>query len=431
VFAGIVRRDRCEVIVSCCSPAPEAVALLGDDDLLEQALDDVSASDVRSAADAELVRMVRSLEARQRSMDALRSAVLAELDARDEPQRRTGLRTPGWLGAEFGLPRDEAHRRVAVARMLRADLPLVADALASGRISFAHAALLCRLANPRVRELVVAMQQELVDLSIGVRFERWSKEVRSLIDLADADGGHDPRPEDNHLSMTDGLNGDVHLDVTLVGDQAASVRAALAEEAERQWRRHRELRAADPGHPVPSRGQLLAEALSELVRRGSAIRPNVPAPVTDVTLVIQASDPLDARTPDGVRLADGTTRQLLCDAAIHALVVDSLGVPLDLGATVRFATQEQRRAARVRDGGCVHPGCDAPPMWTHLHHCRHASRGGPTDLPNLASGCPQHHALWHRSDWDIQPDPDRPGRFLITTPDGRRLCSQQHGRLRE
>jgi hypothetical protein len=410
---------------------PEAVPLSGDDGPLELALADVTAADVRSAADDELVRLVRSLEGRQRSMDALRSAVLAELDARDEPQRRTGLRTPGWLGAEFGLPRDEAHRRVGVARRLRTDLPVVADALGAGRISFAHAALLCRLANPRVRDVVIAMQQELVDLSIGVRFEQWAKEVRALLDLADPDGGHDPRPEDNHLSLSDGLDGQVHLDVTLVGEQAAVVRAALVEEAERQWRRHCELRAADPGHPLPSRGQLLAEALTELVRRGTASRPNIPATVTDVTLVIQASDPLDARTPDGVRLADGTTRHLLCDAAIHALVVDSLGVPLDLGTTIRFATREQRRAAHVRDGGCVHPGCDAPPTWTHLHHCHHASRGGPTDLHNLASGCPQHHALWHRSDWNIEADPHHPGRFLITTPDGRRLRSQHHGRVRE
>ncbi|MBU6216340.1 MAG: DUF222 domain-containing protein [Acidobacteria bacterium] len=387
--------------------------------------------DVRGVSDAELVGLVRSLEAQQRSLDAFRSVVLAELDARDEPQRRTGLRTPGWLGAEFGLPRDEAHRRVGVARKLRTDLPVVADALASGRISFAHAALLCRLANPRVRDLVAAMQQEFIDLSIGVRFEQWAREVRALIDLADTDGGHDPRPEDNHLALSDGLNGDLHLDATLVGDHAATVRAALSDETERQWRRHRDLRAADPGHPLPTRGQLMAEALTELIRRGTATRPNVPAPVTDVTLVIHASEPLDARTPDGVRLADGTTRHLLCDAAIHALIVDSLGVPLDLGTTIRYATQEQRRAARIRDGGCIHPGCDAPATWTHLHHCHHASHGGPTDLHNLASGCPQHHALWHRTDWDIQPNPNQPGRFLITTPDGRQLHSQQHGRTRQ
>jgi len=417
--------------VSSCSLAPDASALSDSGGQVDPPLVESSASGLRSATDEELLQLVRSLEADRRAADALRSAVLAELDARDEPQRRTGLRTPGWLGAEFGLPRDEANRRVSVARMLRSDLTCVAEALSAGVITFAHAALLCRLANPRVRDVVFAMQQELIDLSIGVRFEQWAKEVRALIDLADADGGHDPRPEDNHLSLSDGLDGDVHLDVTLVGEQAAVVRAALTEEAERQWRRHQELRAADAGHPFPSRGQLLAEALAELVRRGTAARPNVPAPVADVTLVIQASEPLDARTPDGVRLADGTTRQLLCDAAIHALVVDSLGVPLDLGTTVRFATREQRRAARVRDGGCVHPGCDAPPTWTHLHHCHHASRGGPTDLPNLASGCPQHHALWHRSDWDIEADPDHPGRFVISTPDGRRLRSQQYGRVRE
>lgn len=384
-----------------------------------------------AAPDEDLVGAVRSLEAAQRSLDAVRVALVAELDGRGEPLRRTGLRTPGWLGHEFGLPRAEAHRQVAVGRRLRSGLPVVAAALASGTITLAHASLLCRLATPRVQEVVVALQQELVDLARGVRFERWAREVRALVDLADPDGGHDPRPEDNHLGLSDGLEGSLHLDVSLVGDRAASVRAALMAEAERQWRRHRELRAADPDHAIPSRGQVLAEALTELVRRGSATRPGAPAPVTDVTLVIGASEPVAAHTPDGVRLADGTTRLLACDAAVRALVVDSLGVPLDLGTTVRFATAEQRRAAMVRDGGCVHPGCDAPPSWTHLHHCHHARDGGPTDLRNLASGCPQHHALWHRADWDIRADPDTPGRFLITTPAGRRLRSQRHGRPRE
>lgn len=392
-------------------------------------LPDVGESAIRDASDGELVEAVRRLEAVQRSIDAARSVVLAELDARDEPRRRTGLRTPGWLGAEFGLPRGEVHRQVGVARLVRSTLPVIADALATGRISFAHASFICRLANPRVRSIVVELQHQLVDLSVGVRFEQWAREVRALIDLADTDGGHDPHPEDNRVVLADGLHGDLHLDVSLVGDEAAVVRAALLEEAERRWRRHRDLRAADPDHAFPSRGQLLAEALAELIRRGAATRPNVAAPVTDVTLVIQASEPLDARTPDGVRLADGTTRHLLCDAAVHALVVDSFGVPLDLGRAVRFATPDQRRAARVRDGGCVHPGCDAPATWTHLHHCHHASRGGPTDLRNLASGCPQHHALWHRTDWDIRPDDDCPGAFLITNPAGRTLRSQRHGRV--
>jgi hypothetical protein len=47
----------------------------------------------------------------------------------------------------------------------------------------------------------------------------------------------------------------------------------------------------------------------------------------------------------------------MCDPVLHALVVDSLGVPLDLGRSVRFANRDQRRAASVRDG--VNPAAHA------------------------------------------------------------------------
>jgi hypothetical protein len=411
---------------------PDAVAaaadLLDPADRLRTAARELAEGcvDLRCEPDVLLVDTVRALEAAQKAVDSARVALVAELDARAEPLRRTGLRTPGWLAHEFGLPRPVAGRHVAVARKLRHDLPTVADALRGGRIGIDHAALLCRLANGRVAGIVADVQDALIDLADGVRFERWARDVSALIDLADVEGGHDPTPDRQRLTLTDGLSGELHLDADLNGPDAATVRAALRAEADRRFRHHQQLRTADPDHPVPSHAQLLAEALVELCRRGTADRPGATAPVTDVTLVIHASDPADARTPDGVRLPDGTTRTLLCDPAIRALVIDSLGVPLDLGTTVRYANDDQRRAATVRDGGCVHPGCDAPPTWCHLHHVHHAADGGPTDLDNLASVCPQHHHLWHQTGWHVTPATD--GWFTITTPTGRQLRSQRHGR---
>ena len=68
-------------------------------------------------------------------------------------------------------------------------------------------------------------------------------------------------------------------------------------------------------------------------------------PRTDVTLTVDAFDPTTASDPDGVPLADGTTRTLLCDPDLHALIIDSLGVPLDLGRKSRYANRAQRRRA--------------------------------------------------------------------------------------
>ena len=395
----------------------------------------VRVADVGLAADDELVDAVRSMEAAQRQLDAARLAVLGELDARGEPITRTGLPSAAWLGSEFCLPRPATGRAVATARSLRRTLHVVAAALADGVITFDHAALLARLCTPRVEHVVVELQERFIELAQDVRYEQWAREVRALIDLADADGA-EPDGSDARLSMADGLCGELHLDVDLVGEGAASVRAALLDEVDRRFRAHQRCRdeaaAQDPGghQDLPGRRQLLAEALVEIVRRGSAVRPGVPAPVTDVTLVVHASDPLVALTPDGVRLTDGTYRRLACDATFHALIVDSDGVPLDLRRSARFASKDQRRAAMVRDGGCVHPGCDAPSAWVHLHHVLEWDDDGVTDMVNLASCCPSHHGLWHSRGWSIRAD-DGPGQgFLITTPDGTVLRSQQHGRPR-
>jgi hypothetical protein len=392
--------------------------------------------DVGLADDQVLVDAVRAMEAAQRRLDAMRLAVVGELDARGEPITRTGLPTPAWLGSEFGLPRPAATRAVTTARMLRRSLHVVADALAGGVITFDHAALLARLCTPRVEPIVVELQERFVELAHGVRFEQWAREVRALIDLADTDGA-EPDASNARLAMSDGLCGELHLDVDLVGDGAASVRAALLEEVDRRFRAHQRDKEAVDGQAadvllgLPGRRQLLAEALVEIVRRGTAVRPGVPAPVTDVTVVVYASDPLVAFTPDGVRLADGTVRRLACDATFHALIVDADGVPLDLRRGARFASKDQRRAAMVRDGGCVHPGCDAPPAWVQLHHVIEWGDDGFTDMVNLASGCPTHHSLWHSTGWNIRADDDGPGQgFLITTPDGTVLRSQQHGRPR-
>ena len=128
--------------------------------------------------------------------------------------------------------------------------------------------------------------------------------------------------------------------------------------------------------------------------------------------------------PDGLSPAD--VDLLLCDPVLRALVVDSLGVPLDLGRSVRFATRDQRRALAARDGGCVFPGCGAPASWTDAHHVVRFSDGGGTDLPNLASLCRHHHGVVHRRGWSMAPTAGQ--RFTFTTPRGLVLDSQRHGR---
>ncbi len=131
-----------------------------------------------------------------------------------------------------------------------------------------------------------------------------------------------------------------------------------------------------------------------------------------------------ATTPDGFHVHRDVAECLLCDPVITALIVDVLGVPLDMGREVRLANRRQRRALERRDGGCIFPGCDAPVGWCDAHHVTWWDDDGPTDIKNLALLCRYHHGVTHRSGWTMTAAAGQ--RFTWTTPLGQTLHSQRH-----
>jgi hypothetical protein len=110
------------------------------------------------------------------------------------------------------------------------------------------------------------------------------------------------------------------------------------------------------------------------------------------------------------------------------VIIDSLGVPIDLGRRVRFATTAQRRAIAIRDGGCVFPGCHLPANWCDAHHLDPYQHGGQTNLDRLAGLCRHHHGVTHRNGWQMHATPD--GWFWWQTPNHHTFWSQRHGRQR-
>ena len=418
------------------------------------------------ASDSELLVELDAIEAEQRRLDARRMAALAETHHRAVTERKAGLRLKQWLGHTHHVSAATSAKQVATAKKLRL-LPEIADALELGWISFDHAALLARLCVPRVEQVMVELQARFIELAVTTRFEQWANDVRWLISVADQDGpGPGPLGEpQNRLRMTDGLNGALHLDIDLYGAAAAKVRASLLKEGERQWRhqtrQHPETEGsgtatgdADVGAPAdgatgadgadggsgcehdgtfaeyPQRSLLLADGLLKLIGKGMVARANPKMPVTDVTLIVPASGPLQGWTPDGVRLQDGTIRRLVCNAVFTPVVVDNLGVPLDMALAKRLYKPNQKKAIMIRDGGCGNPGCDLPWEWCEIHHVEHWENDGPTDLPNGLPACSFHHDLWHSDGWSVQPDPDThhlDQGFIIINPDGEVLRSQRHG----
>ena len=431
VSSGQVSGSPPDDLTSLPGPMPVSIALLAAD--AERALRAlaVATADLRTVRDEDTFESMRAVAAGRRFLESAQMSLVGELDARSLPKRTAGLGTRQWLGHHHGWSSPTASRQIHVARKCRRELPLLADALRGGVLDFEHVMFIAYRTNDRTREFVIGLQPVFIDLVEGRRFEKWAHLVDELLALADTDGALPPDPEDNRLVMSDLYDGKLSVRLGLVGSEALETQAILLAELEKRYRAHRKLANANPGHRIPSRSRLLAEAHLELLRRGHSAGSATKAPVTDVTLVIHASDPVHAHTPDGIVVQDGTTRLLTCDSVTHAVVVDSLGVPLDTGRAQRFFDPDQIRAIRVRDGGCTHPGCDAPVAWTQIHHIdEYVADDGPTDLVNGVALCPIHHGLLHHG-WTIRPDDtDASQGFILTSPTGLELRSQRHGQPR-
>jgi hypothetical protein len=410
-------------------------------------------ADLADWTDDRLIAALEQVESTRRSLDATAANLAHELDRRRTTMTRDGLRTPGWIAWRFGLPRSDAGALVRMGEFL-AGHDLIERALMDGTISAAHVRLLARACTPRVADVVQLIQEQLVDLARGARFETWARDVRALLDLADADGGHEPRPQDNHLSVVSDADGGVLVHGELVGEWAAEFRAALDAQADRLHRTMiRDAVRTDGEAAIVPRPQLLALALVELARQGRAAGRTGQAPVSDVTVVLTTpptlpdalrtpapgqsdaewleritATALSAQTLDGHPIHSSTAGLLCCDAAHRVLVESFTGETLALGRTQRLASAAQRRAAAVRYGGCCFPGCDAPPNWVELHHTPAWDDGGRTDQDHLAPLCRHHHGIIHRAGWGVDPDADHG--FVITTPSGRVLPVQRRGRAR-
>ena len=248
-----------------------------------------------------------------------------------------------------------------------------------------------------------------------------------------------------------GPTGRCRCPATFVGSWAETVAHVVPHIADQLFHRYQRDRAVTPDLEIPSRDALLALAFEEACRRAVACDLNATTgpghgchdrrprrcrprpdrhrrPRTAAPRLVHPTTPGTARTHaesiDGTRLPDDTTRLLCCDPILHVVVVNGLnGQPLAAGRTARFANRTQRRAAQVRDGGCVFPGCHSPASWCDLHHVI-AYPDGPTDLTNLASLCRHHHRVTHRAGWTMHTTHD--GWFWWQTPTGRTFWSQRH-----
>src|SRR6266508_2551894 len=157
-------------------------------------------------------------------------------------------------------------------------------------------------------------------------------------------------------------------------------------------------------------GQRRADALTVLLHAAAATGGGIPAhggikPHVAVTIaladLIEAGRAATGDPTFGDGLSAAAVRALACDAGIIPVVLGSQSEPLDVGREHRFVTPAIRRALIARDGGCVIPGCDAPPGHCDAHHLTHWVDGGATAVDTLALFCKPHHRAIHKGTWPV------------------------------
>jgi hypothetical protein len=409
----------------------------------------------------ELGALLQRTEQTRSVVDAAATAVLDRFDAQGAAAY-DGLRsTSSWLRQRCQMTGATASRRVRVARALR-ELPEVGDGFRSGRFSADQADLFARHRSPRTAEAMTQDESVLAALADRLRPDDLARELRGWAEMVDTDGAEpDPGHRDRGFTFVQTLDDTWTGRLDLSAADGLVVHRAIEAMAERLHRRDEAgrrtgdgnaERAVDGAGPTGgattggtrSRTQRRADALVELVLRGSGLAPRTAddggavvadaridagsdaeattdtastgdtqptvrsprgGPRVTLHLVLDAADLEGGRgadTLDGHHIGPAGTDQLLCDCLLARVVTDPItGLVLDLERSRRVVSAAQWSALALRDRGCSFPGCAAPPDECQAHHIVHWRRNGLTNLDNLTLACHHHHTLVHDGGWDV------------------------------
>lgn len=369
------------------------------------------------SGDALLARL-RGTQDQLNEVYGVQLALLAELQVRGLVAE-TGYGSASRLVQDLlRISRGEATRRLAHATAvsevqpvsgpsLPPPLPATAEAVRAGAIGAEHVEVIRRVITTLPAHVDTedreSAEQTLVQAARTLDPGAIAALGRTLHTALDQDGqppnDTEPHKPINELRWHTRANGDVELKGRLGVEGGALLATVLGPLAKP--------RPATDGQPDPRtraerHGDALIDALRLALNSGQLPTEAGERPTLLVTISLDnlrnANQPaLLGDTPIHPELA----RRLACDSAVIPAVLGSKSEPLDIGRKTRTVPVAMRRALVLRDRGCAFPGCSAPHNKCDAHHWRHWVDGGETALSNLLLLCGPHHALIHRSDWEV------------------------------
>jgi hypothetical protein len=384
--------------------------------------------------ESELLDAVERVGAIRRSVDVLAAQLAAEVSERCNVGAlavRHGEKSAAALVASLtGVDLDDARDWVTAgdatapryslfSQALEPQRPELARVFSAGDLTATAAARIAAALDEverRAPQQVPDAEQILASYGSRVSPRQLCLLCRSLVDHADPDGV-EPREEElrrrSGLQVTRTPDGLVRWVVTMHPEAAGFLSTALdARTAPRRTPRF--VDSGQEDHDVPeevdtrSRSQRRLDALVSIARE-SLENDSGHMAGTSVTMVVTI--PLDnLRTGLGAAHISGveapisasTARRLAAQAEIIPTILGGPSEPLDLGHPVRLFSSAQRRAAELRDGGCLWPGCTAPPGWCEMAHVNPWAAGGNTDFSNAIMLCPFHHRRFDNDGWSLE-----------------------------
>ncbi len=349
--------------------------------------------------------------------------LIREFDARGG--WNSGFRScAAWLSWRVGLDLGAARERVRVARAL-GTLPLLAQALARGELSYAKVRALTRVATPETEARLLGVGRAATAAHVE-RIVRGWRCVDRRAEAREAAQRHRSRG----LRVYQDADGMVVVRGRLEPEVGALLMQALAAACETLYQRARRPaeeagRGDVSAETPPSMAQKQADALALLAETAlhHELDPGAPGERYQVVVHVDAEALSDkdhagqSVLEGGTRVSAETSRRLACDASRVVMRHDAAGRLVEIGARTRTIPPALRRALHHRDQGCRFPGCGI--RFGQGHHIRHWTHGGPTTLSNLAMLCNRHHRAVHEEGFQVARGPD--GALHFRRPNGHPL----------
>ncbi len=385
---------------------------------LREALDALASVPAADLPDPVLLEQAEGLIAAKDRLDGLLAERLVALDRRDVTVTECGRSTRGWLVEEQRRAPSEAGQLLWAARRYGRH-PVLASAVEAGEVSARHTRAILDTLDKLPPSVETDAEAILVDAARTLDPGQLGRLTHELLIRTGAEDTALEREQrkfaSRWASAATTFEGMVHVEGMLDpvgGQQLLTVLRALSQKVSADDDRTGAQRTADALTEVCGR-YLRCDDLPDT----GGLPTQVTVTIDHATLTgqVEGWGLLEGAIP----LSAAAVRRLACEAELIPVVLGGDSEILDIGRASKSWTRAQRRAARLRDGGCTFPGCQAGLKRCELHHIDYWSRGGATSLHNSAHLCAFHHWLLHHTDWQLARHTD--GTLVFTAPDGHEL----------